>query len=109
MKTQLALQIAAFAQLGIAILNLFLVRILKWKEDLNQLPLLLREVFYVHSWFISLILTIFAVMTLQFGAEMVSGTNPACSWLAGCIGIQGLSPAGSFGFKDIRCCKHEDD
>src|SRR5438874_2086074 len=45
------LRIAAAAQLAIALLNLFLVRLLDWKADLDRLPLLLREVFHVHCWF----------------------------------------------------------
>ena len=77
--------IAALAQLGIAILNLFIVRLLQWKELLGRVPLLMREVFHVHSWFISIILTIFAVMTLRFAPEMSS--NEACRWLAVAIGL----------------------
>lgn len=46
------LKVVAIGQLTIAILNLFLVHILGWKEDLARLPLLLREVFHVHCWFI---------------------------------------------------------
>src|SRR5438477_3906971 len=84
---EFAVQIAAAMQLGIAILNLFLVRLMKWKDELGKMPLLIREVFHVHSWFISITLTIFAVMTLRFAGEMSHGTNSVCRWLAGCIGI----------------------
>ncbi len=87
MNIELTFQIAAGIQLGIAILNLFLVSMMKWKEDLQQLPLLIREVFHVHSWFVSLTLTIFAIMTWRFSSEMAHGTNPACAWLSGFIGI----------------------
>ncbi len=81
------LKTAAIIQFGIAGLNLILPRLLKWKSDLDRAPLLIREVFYVHSWFISLTLTIFAVMTWRFAPEMMNGNNSACIWLAGCIGI----------------------
>ncbi|EEF61088.1 hypothetical protein [Pedosphaera parvula] len=85
---EVALQIAAAMQLGIAILNLFLVRLIKWKVELGRMPLLIREVFHVHSWFISVTLTIFAVMTLRFAGEMSSHVaNSVYRWLAGCIGI----------------------
>src|SRR6266446_8136496 len=83
----LPLQLAAILQLGIAVLNLFLVRLLKWKEEVARMPLLLREVFQVHAWFISITLTIFAVMTWRFAGEMAGGANPATQWLAGGIGI----------------------
>lgn len=87
MKLNALLQIAAAAQLGIAILNLWLPRLLKWETDLARIPLLIREVFHVHAWFISVTLTIFAVMTWRFASEMTGGTNDACRWLAAAIGV----------------------
>jgi len=81
------LQTAAATQLLIAVLNLFLVPLLHWKEDLERMPLLLREVFHVHAWFISVTLTIFGVMTWRFASEMASGTEPVFRWLAAGIGI----------------------
>jgi hypothetical protein len=83
----LMLQIAAAAQLGVAVLNLFLVRLLNWRDDVKRMPLLMREVFYVHAWFISATLTIFVLLTLRFSNEMSEGNNVVCMWLAGCIGI----------------------
>lgn len=77
---------AALAQLGIAVLNLFLVRLLKWEEEVKRMPLLLREVFYVHAWFISITLGVFAVLSWRFAGEMAGG-NEVCRWLAGGIGI----------------------
>lgn len=81
------LQLAAAAQLGIAALNLCLPRLLGWKDDLARLPLLIREVFHVHAWFISVTLVIFAVMTWRFAGDMASGASAACRWLAACIGV----------------------
>ena len=80
------LKIVAVLQLGIAGLNLFLVPLLKWQSDLERMPLLLREVFRVHAWFISVTLTIFAVMTWRFAIEMAGGGNPVCQWFAAGIG-----------------------
>jgi hypothetical protein len=81
------LRIAAAAQLAIALLNLFLVRLLEWKTDLNRVPLLLREVFHVHCWFISITLGIFGVTTLRFADAMAASSDEACRWLAAGIGI----------------------
>ena len=83
----LGLQIAAALQLAIAILNLFLVRVLNWKEDLARQPLLLREVFQVHAWFISLTLLIFATITWRFADELALGSHEFCRWLAAGVGI----------------------
>jgi len=80
------LQMTAAMQFAIAVLNLFLIRLLKWQGELARMQLLVREVFRVHAWFISITLAIFGVMTLRFVNEMVGGTNPVCRWLAAGIG-----------------------
>ena len=87
MKLPMLLQFVAALQLVIAVLNLFLVSLLKWREDLARMPLLLREVFQVHAWFISITLAIFAAMTWRFASEMAGGANPVCKWLTAGIGI----------------------
>ena len=84
---EIFLVIAAAVQAGVAIINLFLVRLLGWKDDLAGLPALLREVFHVHSWFVSLTLIIFAVLTWRFAAEMAADAPTMAVWLAGMIGL----------------------
>jgi len=81
------LRIAAAAQIAIALLNLFLVRLLDWKADLDRMPLLLREVFHVHCWFISITLAIFGIITFQFADAMAASNNEVCRWLTAGIGI----------------------
>jgi hypothetical protein len=81
------LQAAAALQLGVALLNLFLVPLLKWKEELARTPLLLREVFQVHAWFISVTLTIFGLLTWRFAGEFATHANAVGVWLAASIGI----------------------
>src|SRR5438309_11232455 len=82
-----ALRAAAVAQFAVAILNLFLIRIMKWKPDLDRAPLLIREVFHIHVIFISITLSIFVVLTWRFAHEIASATNSLASWLAGAIGF----------------------
>jgi hypothetical protein len=81
------LQFAAASQLGVAVLNLFLIRLMKWREDLARSPLLLREVFQVHVWFISITLATFGVLTLRFAGEIAGGRNEIAAWLAAGIGL----------------------
>src|SRR4030095_7423660 len=83
----LLLQIAAIGQLSVAMLNLFLVRLLGWKEELTRIPLLMREVFMVHAWFITVTLAIFGLITWRFAKELADGTNAIGLWLAAGIGI----------------------
>jgi hypothetical protein len=85
LNLELFLRLAALAQLGVAVLNLFLVRIMKWRRDLNAMPLLIREVFQIHLHFISITLAIFGAVTWRFAAEIASAAHPICVWLA--IGI----------------------
>jgi hypothetical protein len=86
-QLSILLQTAAALQLAVAVLNLFLVPLLKWKEDLVRAPLLLREVFQVHAWFISVTLTIFGLMTFRFAAEIATHATAIGGWLAAGIGI----------------------
>ena len=82
---ELFLRLAALAQLGVAILNLFLIRIMHWERDLISAPLLIREVFQIHTYFISITLAIFGTLTWRFAGELATAADPLCVWLA--IGI----------------------
>jgi hypothetical protein len=81
------LELAAILQFGIALLNLALNRIMGWKDDLARMPLLVREVHQVHSWFISATLLIFAVLTWLFAEAFASSADPIHHWLAAAIGL----------------------
>ncbi len=83
----LALRAAACAQLAVAVLNLFLIRIMKWEADLQRAPLLIREVFHIHCYFISITLVIFGLITWRFADVMANGLNPIGVWLSGGIGL----------------------
>jgi hypothetical protein len=81
------LRLSAIAQLGVAAINFSTPRLLKWEEAIERMPLLLRQVFWVHAWFVSLVLAIFGVLTWRFAPEMAAGSNAACAWLAAGIGL----------------------
>ena len=82
---ELFLRLAALAQLGVVVLNLFLIRIMNWRRDLDMMPLLIREVFQIHVYFISITLAIFGAVTWRFASEIATAAQPICVWLA--IGI----------------------
>ena len=84
---ELALRVVAVAQFAVAILNLFLVRIMKWKPDLERAPLLIREVFRIHVVFISITLSIFGALTWRFAYEIANASSPLAIWLAVAIGL----------------------
>jgi len=81
------LQITAALQLGIALLNPAIPLFLGWRESLARLPLLAREVFQVHLWFISITVAIFSILTWRFNLEMAAGADGVYRWLAAAIGI----------------------
>jgi len=89
MKTHLDLLLrgAAMAQFAVAILNLFFIRIMKWKPDLERAPLLIREVFRIHVVFISITLATFAILTWRFANEIAFAMSPIFIWLGVAIGI----------------------
>jgi hypothetical protein len=60
---------------------------MKWKSDLDRAPLLIREVFHIHVIFISITLSIFALLTWRFVHEIAGGANPLAIWLATAIGM----------------------
>src|SRR2546423_3396440 len=84
---ELALRVVAVAQFAVAILNLFLIRIMKWKSDLERAPLIIREVFRIHVVFISITLSIFAALTWRFAYEIARASSPLTIWLAVAIGL----------------------
>lgn len=77
--------LAAVGQGMIAIINLRLAQLLHWEDELARMPLLVRQVFHVHKYFISLTLAIFAVLTWRFAGELT--VLPLGRWLAGAIAI----------------------
>src|SRR5258707_3114047 len=119
---ELALRAVAVAQFAVAILNLFLIRIMKWKPDLERAPLIIREVFRIHVVFISITLSIFAALTWRFAYEIARASSPLTIWLAVAIGLfwlrcsampcphysprhsPGAKPATLNASRSIACC-----
>ena len=90
---ELFLRIIAVAQMGLAVLSFFLPRILHWEADINRMSLLVREVFEIHAWFISLTLLIWGGLTWRFAPEMAKAPTELARWVCGAIAV----------FWGIRC------
>lgn len=82
---ELLLKLVAAAQIAVAILNLFLPKIMKWQPDMAAMSSLVRDVFIIHGWFISITLTIFGVLTWRFAPEMASQPSELARWFCGGI------------------------
>jgi hypothetical protein len=96
---EVILRTAAITQLGVALLNLALIRIMDWKPDLARAPLLIREVFHIHVHFISITLAIFGVLTWRFAGEIATAATPLAVWLA-------ISIAGFWGVRSVMQWSH---
>ena len=77
-----SLYAAAGLQLAVALLNLRLVSILDWRSEVQAMSLLVREVFHVHKWFISITLAIFGVITLRFAPTLADPQQELAIWLS---------------------------
>src|ERR1700732_4857199 len=69
----LLLWLAGLLQIAIASANLFLPRRLKYRENLERVAPIIRQIFVVHSVYVVGVLLLFAVLTLGFASELASG------------------------------------
>lgn len=81
----MALLAGAAGQLLVAFLNLFLVRLMHWEKAVEAMPLLVREVFQVHKYFITITVALFGIWTILFIGEIVGAATPMARALAGGI------------------------
>ncbi len=81
------LHVAALGQLALVPLNVALPRLLNWKPELEKLPLLVREIFEIHAWFITLTVGLFGVLTWRFAGRWVNAPDDLSRWLCGCIAL----------------------
>ena len=84
---EIGLLTAGAGQLAIAILNLWLVQLLKWEQDVAAMSVLVREVFQVHKIFITITVGLFGVWTLLFAGEMAYEPTRMAKALAAGIGL----------------------
>jgi hypothetical protein len=71
MKT--CLQIAALLQLILALAHFAFARHLGWREELQRVSLLTRQVFWVHAGFLMLVLAGFGFLSLTCADELLAG------------------------------------
>jgi hypothetical protein len=67
------LWLAALLQILIAATNFYLPRKLKYRENLERVAPIIRQIFVVHSVYIVGVLLLFAALTFGFAAELASG------------------------------------
>ncbi len=79
----LNLRIVGLIMAGLAVLNLFVPRQFRWREEMARLSLLNRQIFQAHSVFLILVLGMFAALLLVFGRDLLEPTRLARAVLGG--------------------------
>jgi hypothetical protein len=85
MNMTLHLKICGILMIGLAALHpLFALRF-RWREELADVSLFTRQVFWVHSLFIVLVLLLFGLLSLAFSEALLERTMLARAVLAGFV------------------------
>jgi hypothetical protein len=66
------LLIAGWLQVLLALIHFIFPRYFKWKEDLTGLTLINRQLMYVHTFFIALVVLLMGSLCLVAPADMIS-------------------------------------
>lgn len=80
---KLSLQIAGALQLLLALAHFAFIRRLEWREELQRVGLFTRQVFWVHTGFLMLVLAGFGVLDLMHADELLEQTALSRSLLGG--------------------------
>ena len=67
--------------LALSALHLIFPRRFQWEKDLSQLTLLNRQIFYVHTFFICVVLVMMAALSL-WGTQALLQPTPLGGWVA---------------------------
>jgi hypothetical protein len=74
-RVETLLWAAGALQLVIAGANLFLPRILRYRENLARVSPMVREIFLVHSGYIVLMLVAFGIISIAFAPDLAGGSG----------------------------------
>lgn len=69
------LKITGLSLLCLALLHAFFPKRFHWKEELAQLSLLNREIFYVHCTFIVIVLILMGLLSFFYATELLQATS----------------------------------
>lgn len=85
MTMTLHLKICGLLMIALAALHPFFAARFRWREELASVSLLTRQVFWVHSLFIVLVLVLFGTLSLAFSDTLLERTVLAKVVLAGLV------------------------
>ena len=85
MTPEIHLRIVGGMLLALAALNTLLPKRLHWKEELDRLSLLNRQIFLVHALFIGLILVLTGTLSLVYANSLLEPTSLGRAILSGLV------------------------
>src|SRR4051812_46709356 len=77
------LRVAGVLMVGLALGHVVYDEYLDWKRDTQQLKLLTRQVFYVHCFFICLVLVLMGVLSIFYAGELLKPSPLSRALLGG--------------------------
>jgi hypothetical protein len=84
------LRLVGVLMAGLVVLNLFVPRRLRWREELSRVSLLNRQIFEVHAIFLVLTLALISALLLTSADALLERTRLARALLAGLTVFWGL-------------------
>ncbi|NNE90438.1 MAG: hypothetical protein HKN23_02220 [Verrucomicrobiales bacterium] len=82
-----ALFLAGIAHFGILVASANAPKALNWRENLEPLPKLLRQMFWVYGWFIVLMIVSFGTITFVHLDTLATAGNELARWVCGLIAV----------------------
>jgi hypothetical protein len=93
---ELHLRVVGALQIGLALLHVFFPKRFQWKEELDRLSLLNRQIFLVHTLFIVVVIMAIGALSLIAPEALLDSTRLARLVLGGFAGFWGLRLAVQF-------------
>ena len=85
MNIEMHLRIAGLSMVMLSISHVFIAKRLAWKRDVSQLTPINQQVFYVHAFFICLILMLMGILCMRFPQSLITPTPLARLILSGLV------------------------
>lgn len=82
---ELHLKLAGMLLILLGLSHVFFAQRFQWKEELERLSLLNRQIFYVHAFFIALIVVLFGALALFYTETLIEKTALARVVLGGIL------------------------
>jgi cytochrome c biogenesis protein CcdA len=85
MSLELHLKLAGLAMMVLGVAHVLFGPRFKWKEELERVSLLNRQIFYVHTFFIALVVALLGILAFFYTSALLEPTPLARVLLSGIV------------------------